>query len=211
MLVAGRVNLEETLAALAKRRRVFHSERDFQVALAWQVQIAGPDLNVYLETRPAEGVHLDLAIESADHEHYTAIELKYFTRRWLGRVGGQLFDLKAHGAHDLGGWGVVKDVKRVEEFVQSRQGSNGAVIAVTNDPKYWTPTPLSTANDTAFRLGEGTVLEGLRRWLRPPADAKNGASFNLEGSYDLRWSDYSRFEPDGHLRQLVIEIPGPTR
>jgi len=98
VLVAGRVNLEETLAALAKRRPVFHSERDFQVALAWQVQIAGPDLNVYLETRPAEGVHLDLAIESADHEHYTAIELKYFTRRWIGRAGGQLFDLK-------GSWG----------------------------------------------------------------------------------------------------------
>lgn len=207
MLIAQSVDLEETLAALARRRPLFHSERDFQVALAWQVQVADPRMHVYLETRPSEGVHLDLAFESADRAHYTAVELKYFTRFWSGPVDGQHFALKAQGAHDFGGWGVVKDITRVEKFVRVRPGSNGAVIALTNDSKYWTPTPNSSASDVAFRLGEGTVLEGLREWLRPPASIERNAALPLRGRYEVHWEDFSTFAPDGKLRQVVFEVP----
>jgi hypothetical protein len=92
MRVAGSIVLAEVLAALAARRPVFQSERDFQLALAWEVQTAVPKMHVYLESRPKEGVHLDLEFVSPDLKHSTAVELKYFTRRWsefstFGREG----------------------------------------------------------------------------------------------------------------------------
>lgn len=51
------VDLVRQLAAvmgdLAGLRPVFHSEADFQLALAWQVQHADPHATVRLETRPS--------------------------------------------------------------------------------------------------------------------------------------------------------------
>jgi len=208
MLIAGSLDLVTTLKNLAARRPVFHSERDFQLALAWEIQSADRQMRVYLETRPAEGVHLDLACERPDLRSYTAIELKYLTRRWDGDVEGQEFHLKDQGAHDYGRYGVVKDVWRIETFTRLRPGSNGAVITLTNDERYWNPSTGSTASDAAFRIGEGEVLEGARSWARPPASTERSGALDLSGRYRMLWSDFSSFGEGGRLRQLVIEVPG---
>lgn len=50
------------LPGLAGERPVFHSEADFQQALAWAVHVAHPGLRVRLETRPVRGTHLDLLV-----------------------------------------------------------------------------------------------------------------------------------------------------
>ena len=117
-------------------RPVFHSEADFQLAFAWQVKQADPLIDVYLETRPAPGVHLDLAFERRDLGAYTAIELKYPTRKWVGEVDGQRYELKSHGAQDITAYDVVKDIVRVERFIASRPSANGAVIVVGNNPNF---------------------------------------------------------------------------
>ena len=206
MLIAGSVDLASVLASLATRRPVFHSEADFQLALAREIEAADPDMFVYLETRPAEGVHLDMACES--HGRYTAIELKYLTRPWSDIVEGQSFHLKV-GAVDYGRYDVVKDIARIEGFVGSRDGSNGAVVVLTNDPSYWRSPGRSTAIDSAFRIHEGAVLEGLREWGRTPAGKKRRAAIKLDHSYEMRWSEFSEFEGQGRLWQLVVEVPGP--
>lgn len=46
MLIAGTVDLEEALRTLAQLRPVFHSEADFQLALAWHVQQQDPKMLV---------------------------------------------------------------------------------------------------------------------------------------------------------------------
>ncbi len=43
------VSIEALLATLAGSRKVFHSEADFQHALAWQIHEAMPDSQVRLE------------------------------------------------------------------------------------------------------------------------------------------------------------------
>lgn len=53
-------DVEQTMARLAARRPIFHSEADFQHAFAWQVQIDHPDARIRLETRPRPGVRLDV-------------------------------------------------------------------------------------------------------------------------------------------------------
>lgn len=207
MLIAGSVDLEEALAALALRRKVFHSEADFQLAFAWEVKAIEPQMDVYLETRPIAGVHLDVAFERDGF--YTAVELKYLTRKWSGPVDGQTYDLKNHSAHDFRRYDVVKDIARVEEFIEARPDANGAVVVLTNDPAYPSRSSSSTANDLAFRIGEGAVLEGLRAWGRIPASAGGRTDLHLKHRYEMHWARFSNDNPK--LWQLTIEVPGDWR
>jgi hypothetical protein len=214
MLIAGSVDLDDVLTWLAGTRPVFHSEADFQLAFAWLVQQHDPQLRVRLETRPAPGVHLDLEFARPDLDRGTAIELKYLTRLWTGFVDGELFDLKNHGAQDIRAYDVVKDIVRVEKFVAGRPNWGGAVIALTNDPSYWQPgASLKITNAAAFRLGQDTVLSGVREWgPNTGAGTKRGRaeSLALAGTYTLGWRDYSSLPGAGagrQLRALIVTIP----
>jgi hypothetical protein len=215
MLIAGSVDLHELLRDLATLRPVFHSEADFQLAFAWQAQRRDPSMRVRLETRPAPGVHLDLAFTRPDLGRTTAIELKYLTRAWIGDVDGEHYELKDHGAQDVRAYDVVKDVVRVEKFIAGRAGAEGAVVVLANDPSYWRPAKLNdVSNAAAFRVSEGVVLTGSRAWgLSTGHGTMKGRVDVLEvaGRYQLQWADYSRLADGGRgaeLRQLVVEIGG---
>ena len=52
------INLELALGQLAIKRKIFHSEKDFQFALAWQLQSMYLNANIRLEkpiSRPRVG------------------------------------------------------------------------------------------------------------------------------------------------------------
>ena len=100
---------------LARVRPIFHSEADFQHALAWQIQVENPTARVRLETRPERGRRLDLLV-AIDGER-VAVELKYLVARFEGSVAEERFELPNQGAHDISRHDVVKDVVRVERFV----------------------------------------------------------------------------------------------
>lgn len=208
MRIADSVDLAQSLTALSKHRPVFHSEADFQLALAREVQAADESLNVYLETRPAPGVHLDMEFERLGHS--TAIELKYLTRAWDSQVGNQRYDLKNHSAHDLRRYDVVKDITRAESFVQSRANANGAVVVLSNDPVYWRASDNVTASDAAFRIGEGAVLGGTRAWGKIPAGTARQTAHELSYNYSMHWTRYSDQGGVDGVWQLVIEVPGST-
>ena len=84
--------LEAALDALAARRPVFHSEADFQHALAWQVQQANPAAAIRLEKRVAvrPSVVLDLLIELGGAR--LGVELKYLRRAMSVEVDGEAFE-----------------------------------------------------------------------------------------------------------------------
>jgi hypothetical protein len=213
VLLAGSVDLHAVLDDLAALRPVFHSEADFQLALAWQVQQRDPSMLVRLETRPADGVHLDLALARPDLGRTTAVELKYLTRLWIGDVGGEHYELKNHGAQDIRSYDVVKDIARVERFIAGQPGADGAVIVLANDASYWRPAKVGdTSNAAAFRISEGIVLTGSRAWgpkTRPGTMKARESSLDLTGRYELRWSDYSTVPGDGPaatFRKLVVAV-----
>jgi hypothetical protein len=212
MRVAGSVDLREAVEALASTRRIFHSEADFQHALAWQIHSADPRMKVRLETHPEPNVRLDLLLSRPDLGRHTAIELKYPTALWSGDVDGEHFALKNHGAQDITSYDIVKDIHRVERFASSRQGWNGAVVVVTNDPAYWrVPTHGRSTNADAFRTHEGIALTGQRAW-GPKTGAgtmkSRESALTLEGSYGLRWNAFSSVgDRNGDFRYLSIEIP----
>lgn len=205
-------DLVDVLPALARARPVFHSEADFQHALAWQVQVARPELRIRLETRPQPGVHLDLLVVDPTDGFRLAVELKYLTALWSGDIDGETFNLMRQSASDVRGYDSVKDIARVERLVSTGYADGGAVIILANDPMYWTvPTHGRATNADAFRLHEGVVLSGSRVW-GPNTGAGTMAGgrtlpIELAGTYPLRWVDYSRVPGKrGLFRRLALSM-----
>lgn len=192
---------------------MFHSEADFQFAFAWEAKERDPGLEVRLETHPEPAVRLDLELIHPGKGTGVAVELKYLTRLWSGSDGRECFKLKNHGASDLRGYDVIKDIRRVERFVAARPGWSGLVIVLTNDATYWRPrTHGRVTNADAFRLCEGLVLTGERAWGPNTGGTSRGreTALQLTGTYPLAWADYSSVSPGpaGTFRSLVVEVDG---
>lgn len=201
------------LPSLATRRPVFHSEADLQHALAWEVQVARPELRVRLETRPVPGVHLDLLFTDTTDGDSLAVELKYLTDRWEGEVEGEKFALLRQGAQDIRGYDCVKDIGRVERVVADGYARSGLVLVISNDPSYWrAPSHGRATNAAAFRLHDGLVLSGSRAWgPNTGAGTMAGgrtAPVDLRGTYSLAWQDYAKLPgPRGVFRYLAVSVP----
>jgi hypothetical protein len=128
------VDIEDVLLSLAKSRPVFHSEADFQHALAWEIHRHLPQASVRLEYKPPEvtsRMYLDIWVALGTTR--IAIELKYKTRKVKTVVGGEAFDLSNHGAQDLGRYDFLKDIQRLENVCAARRDTVGYTIMLTND------------------------------------------------------------------------------
>lgn len=201
--------VEAALSALARRRGVFHSEADFQHALAWQLQLDHPAARVRLETRPLPGKALALDLLFEQDGLKTAVELKYLVRSLVIEVAGERFELRAQSAHDVRRYDVVKDICRLEAVVAAGAADDGVLVALSNDPAYWSPGRAGTI-DAAFRVHEGARLSGTVGWA-PHAGAgtmaKRTEPLTLVGSYELRWQDFSDCgQPAGRFRALVVPV-----
>ncbi len=211
------VNLPKALETLALTRPVFHSEADFQHALAWTIHQHDRLLRIRLElaTRGETGrMHLDLCV--ADAENKTAIELKYKTRGLQLAIDGEEFDLTNQVAHDVGSYEFLKDVERLEQIVSSRSDAEGYAILLTNDSAYWKAPRQPETLDADFRLFEGRTVAGELRWR--PTDKKGSWTMSkppvsLRSSYLLRWADYSQPSKAsyGRFRYLIIQVAGGGR
>jgi hypothetical protein len=209
------LSVSAVLNALAKQRPIYHSEADFQYAIAWEIHKHLTGASVRLE-RPVEVSHLnkrlyvDIWIEQDDY--ILAIELKYKTRALLVRVGNEQYALRSQTAQDLGRYDFIKDIGRVENIVTDRAPrASGYAILVTNDPAYWTHPRSDNTADARFRLHEGNTLRGDLGWGTGASEGtKRGREdlLQLKGSYALRWEDYSRPAEGsyGRFRYLVVEV-----
>lgn len=207
------IDVEAALSALAAQRPVFHSERDFQHALAWQIQLGHPEAQIRLEPRPRRGIHLDLLIRLG--ERGTAIELKYLVAALHTTANGELFDLPQQSANDISRHDVIKDITRVEALLADGYADNGQVLVLSNDRSYWQQGTRTDTIDAAFRVHEGRVLTGNLSWA---ARASHGTTatrdtlLRLAGRYTCRWQDYSQVALTNgrvaQLRYLLVDV-GP--
>lgn len=202
------------MGQLAATRPVFHSEADFQHALAWLIHSVRPDSQIRLETRPERGIRLDLLATVGSER--IAVELKYLVGRFEGYVGGEHYDLPKQGAHDISRHDVVKDIVRLERFVADGFADRGWGITLSNDSNYWRPGWKLDPIDAAFRLQEGAVLEGTRAWSEragPGTTRKRDIPLELRGRYQCRWSDYSVLAAadakNSLVRYLAFEVRRP--
>lgn len=199
------------MKALHTARPVFHSEADFQHALAWVVHTVLPHVRVRLETRPAPGVHLDVAVDDPTSGERLAVELKYLTAAWSGTVDGESFQLLNQGAQDIRAYDIVKDLCRVERIIAAGAASRGAVIVLTNDPAYWTrPGHGRVTNADAFRVYDGNGLAGARAWGPVTgAGTTRGreSALELAGIYLCEWRPFSMLAGQrGEFRYLMFDV-----
>lgn len=204
------MDLHVVMRTLAGKRPVFHSEADFQHALAMEIARLDPAAQVRLEYRPLsdERVYLDLWIGGGNRS--LAIELKYKTRLASVKWKGERFDLANQGAQDLGAYDVWKDVQRLENVCSRRNGIEGYVILLSNDASYWTGTANEGTVGGAFRLQEGRVAGGGLSWASHAADGTmrgREEPIALRGSYHISWRDYFRFGTGTGLTFRYVIIP----
>jgi len=206
------IDIASVLAELACKRPVFHSEADFQHALAWEIHERWPTCSMRLELKPprlASRMHVD--IWAAGRDNILAIELKYKTRGLRIAVEGESFDLADQSAQDCGRYDFLKDVQRLERIASQLDGITGYAVLLTNDSAYWTSPRSNATCDASFRLHENRTPSGELRWgarASPGTVRGREEPITIRGTYRLLWQDYS--EPTtasrGKFRYLLVKL-----
>ena len=190
------IRISDTLSLLSTSRPLFHSEADFQHALAWEIQRQLPEAKVRLEfpvRAQARSIHLDILVVL--NGRTLVIELKYATSKLTTVVDGEEFSLKERNARDLCRYDFIKDIKRLEQVVESRANCIGYAILLTNDGAYWRSPKNHQTVDVDFQLHQGRILHGELKWKTNAGQGTikgRETSLALRGTYALNWIDYSQ-------------------
>ncbi|MBM3210655.1 hypothetical protein FJZ33_00430 [Candidatus Poribacteria bacterium] len=213
------IDIEDMLDKLSKKRPVFHSEADFQHALAWEIHKSYPGADIRLEKRivlNGDEIYIDISI-SLDNDTML-IELKYKTKGVSITIFGEEFKLKDQSAQDCNRYDFIKDISRIEKCLRYAQSTHGAAILLTNDPNYWNPDGQETA-DRDFRIYDGKTL--IKRKLEWKEGTSEGTSKGreepicLENNYNFHWKDYSDMakhkdchnrKQNGLFRYLYVKV-----
>ena len=113
------LDIHNLMADLSQHRPIFHSEADFQFALAWRIHEVMPDCKIRLEFKPYPKVnmYLDIWIQTAE----IAIELKFPTQNLEAKQDNEHFSLRAQGAQDTRRYDFLKDIERLEQVGKKRK------------------------------------------------------------------------------------------
>ena len=212
--MSAHLDLPAALAALARQRPVFHSEADFQFALAWVIRERHPSIGVRLErpiTLDGQRGHVDIWMRDSNGEK--AIELKYWAREGELTVSGESFEHRGWSG-DIDRCGFWKDVARVERLVAGGSAQGGYVIALTNIAGCWGEPRMGWehTNDAAFRVHESLSVGGTLDWAEKTAVSTRklcSAPVTLRGSYKTGWEPYSTPAPGlagGEFRYLLVDV-----
>jgi hypothetical protein len=196
------LDLNQVLESLAKKRLVFHSEADFQHALAWEIQNLKPDASIRLElpvgADDGTRVHIDLLVVCEDQRF--AIELKYKTAPLTIRQGSEQFSLRGHSAQDCGRYDFLSDVARLERCVASERAATGFALLLSNDPLYWKAIrPSNIAANFSVHDTREIASKVSMDWTRSGYTKGRENSISLRSRYSCSWRDYSKIEENGSV------------
>ena len=203
------LDIHELMKGLSERRPIFHSEADFQFALAWQIRDSDPESAVRLEfplfQNSREKIDLDIWIPSEG----TAVEVKYPKSDLDIPLGDERFVLKT-GNDDDPRYGFVKDVERLERIVEDfDDAERGFAVLLTNHKPLWKipATIREDANDAEFRIHEGAKIGGSMNWDPKGTSKTKRPSISLEVFYSTHWRNYRDLcTKNSHFRYLAVEV-----
>ena len=178
-------------AALDRLSRVFHSEADFQQALATALQRQFPSLTVRAEY-PVHNSPVDLWL--ADEDATMAVELKYPKKSFEAQTADETFAF-GNDPTDMGCYGYLADLERLETLVAAGHCDRGAAVMLTNDDLAWDNQPTG-ANYDAFKLSDGRTVSGQLAWPKEASlQASQDRVLELAGEYTFDWQDYTYQHP----------------
>ena len=166
----SKIVLQQAINNLAKTRKVYSNESQFQFDLAWELSKSGfcVELEVLscnklitdfvkLKKDEKQKYYTDIIVKDEDGS-YVAIELKYKTVEenieYATRSGKWI--AFSQGAENQGAYYFWKDVQRLEDLVNnkvplnfndSKRVSRGYAVLLTNSSKYWNYNSTSTARE----------------------------------------------------------------
>ena len=200
------------MGSLADSRKVFHSEADFQHALAWHIHQAMPESQVRLEVDVMQVEHQRRFLDIWLPLEGIAIELKYKTRGLELEQDDEPFVLRNQSAQDQGRYDFLLDIQRLELMRSNLKQCKAAyAVLLTNDSSYWkVPTHRDTV-DADFRVHEGRAVSGALAWAARASSGTVGgreSPIQIRASYRLRWREYSNFpgKSYGSFRYLAVSV-----
>ena len=208
------IEIPALMRELAIERLLFHSEADFQHALAWCIHDKYPGSGVRLEYKPPintgeEKMQLEIWLARLG----IAIELKYKTAKPKKEIvhNGESFDLRDQRAHDHGRYDFLKDIERLEGLSGFPQAKAGFAILLTNDDLYWRGPIRKGTFDAQFNLSGDPDLKINRvtAWDKDTSAGTMGKRrypIVLKKSYEAEWRDYRcvTSERYGQFRYLMV-------
>lgn len=208
------ISINNIIKKLSITRPVFHSEADFQHALAWEIHKENPDAQIRLEVpsgRIDKRERIDVLIREGKRTY--AIELKYKKTGLSFESNGETYNLRPDLAQDVSRYDFIKDVVRLERFVASNPNITGYAIMLTNDSLYWKES-LRGVNSEAFFLHEGRALrKGMEmKWREGTGQGTSKGreqSHKLLHTYKVHWESYSsipKLAKNNEFRYLLLRV-----
>lgn len=206
----SRVFIEDALLQILTKRQCFHSEADFQFALAWQIHEMKPKAEIRLEMRYigfdlGAGIgYLDILV--TDAESRIGIELKYVNKDTeFEAKNGERYSLKV-GTDDCDSYDCCKDIRRLEWLREHGHIDIGFGLVLSNNPAMWEKRGKRKRPSDPFHLFEGTTLSGTLAWAPLTKSAiSRETPIKLRGSYPIAWRGVEKCVTPG-FRYLLLRI-----
>jgi hypothetical protein len=204
------MDINTIMKVLSDKRPLFHSEADFQFALAWEIKNRYPQAEIRLEA-PFNGTvvgRIDILVRHQAGVY--PIELKYLKKHLQCAVDNERYDL-AEGVHDLDMHDCIKDIARLETFrKQLAEFRSGFAVWLTNDTAYWKAS-YNASYYSEFHAPQGSVKAGIMKYqngaklLRNPAYS---APIELNGQYRIAWEKFSSVgtAKHGEFKYAVVRV-----
>lgn len=201
----------------SKHRNIFHSESDFQLEFGMYLK------KNHFEVRLEKGfkqielynkIELDIELNGC-----IAIELKYKTSYFKEIVKDELFELKQHGATNLGRFDSINDARRVKYLKDSKNTKikKGFTIFLTNESDYWSNNAQRTMSKD-FNLTEGRVFKKgeILDWKSKSPNIKSVSKkriypfspINIDFNDLIKWCEFSKIgsNKSGRFRFFVLDV-----
>ncbi len=197
---------------LKQKRKIFVSEADFQLELAWVIKENYPTAKIRLEYPPSFDLNMHIDILVVIDNKWYPIELKYKTKGCKKIIDDEIFNLKNHGAKDVNSYLYLKDIMRIEKVRNNINNfGNGYTMFITNDLSYMKKPLKDNCVYREFSLEDRIVKKGKMFWSK---NASKGTMKNCEepiilnDSYNINWKCYSKLDNEntGTFIYVINEI-----
>ena len=191
-------NIELIISKLKEKRKIFVSEADFQLEIAWIIKELYPTAKVRMEYCPSFDFNMHIDILVVIDNEWIPIELKYKTKGCSKIIDDEIFNLKNHGAKDVNCYLYLKDIQRIERIRDNvKEFKEGYTIFITNELSYIKVPIKQECVYKDFSLEDNIVKSGILDWSEQASDGtkKNCEKpIILKNEYPINWRFYSKLD-----------------
>ena len=201
----------------SKHRSVFHSEADFQLEFGLYLMKRGYKVRLekgFKRIGIYQKIELDMELDGC-----IAIELKYKSAELNVDFGDETFELKQHGATNLGRFDAIDDARRVRSLVDAHETkiTKGFTIFLTNDRDYWMNNAQRTMSKNfalveSRKFGKSGQLDWHSKSLNVNSVSTNRmapyAPIQIDFNDEINWYDFSKIDntKSGFFRFFVFDV-----